>query len=170
MRASRRRRGITMVEALTASGLLTVVMLGVVSLGINSGNAFSYGSARLASDNRGSIALQSLCQDLRSGSRASVDTSGSVLTITSASANSEGDYDRTASATQTTRYYVSGTTLYKQQGTSTPVRMAADIKAVGFRVDGSRVKITLTSRQQSGTKIGEASFNTEITLRNPPVE
>lgn len=170
IRRLRTRRGVSVLEGVIASSLLTLVLLGVLGLNMHSGQAWSYGTARLGADDRGSLALQALSQDMRGGSRATVDSTGSVLTVTSAVANSAGDFDRTATASETTRYFVTGTNLYKQQGSSPAVQLGSQIKQVRFAVSGSRVTIALTSRQQSGTKVREADFNTEITLRNPPVE
>lgn len=170
MRTRTLRRGITVVEVVTAASLMSVVLLGIVSLGVNSGNAWTYGSQRLIADDRASLGLQALCQDIRGGSKATVDSTGTVLTLTSASTNSAGDYDRTLVSYTTTRYYLSGGYLYKQVGTQSAVRMGSKLVGVRFAVSGSKVSVTLTARQQSGGKLRDATMSSDIVLRNPLVE
>jgi Tfp pilus assembly protein PilW len=165
----RRRRGVTILEAAMAGSLMTIVMVGVVGLSITSGRTWSRGSARIVSEDSASIALQVISQDIRGGSSASVDSTGKILTITSASTNAAGDYDRTSLAGTTTRYYVSSEALFRQFGSATPRRLATKVTGVSFAVNGQRVAITLASKQKVGTKETTSLFQSEVTLRNPPV-
>ena len=163
------RRGVTILEAAMAGSLMTIVMVGVVGLSISSGRTWSHGSARVLSEDSASLALQRISQDIRSGSSASVDSTGKILTITSSSTNTAGDFDRTSLAATTTRYYVSSEALYRQFGTTTPIRLATKVTGVSFAVNGQGVAITLTSKQKAGTKETTALYQSEVTLRNPPV-
>jgi hypothetical protein len=150
-----------------ASGLMCLVLVAIVSLGMTSGTAWTNGSQRLITDDRASLALQALCQDARSGSTATV--SGNVLTVTSPTTTSSGDFDRTVASTVTTRYYLYGDTLYKQTGTLTPVRLGSKISAVSFAISGSRISVSISSRQQTGARVRVATMTSDIILRNPLV-
>lgn len=163
------RRGLTVVELMVAATLLSIILVGVVSLMVSSGREWSHGSSGLAADNRASLTLQSLEQNVRSGSIATVDSSGTVLTITNPQLTASGDYDRATTSSVSVRYYLSQGKVLRQVGTDTPTSLGSGIKSLQFAVSGQRILIRLTAQDRSGNVTRETTLESETTLRNPLV-
>src|SRR5688500_11608289 len=114
------RRGLTAVELIVAAALLSIILVGVVSLMVRSGREWSHRSSGLTADNRASLTLQSLEQNVRSGSVATVDGTGFVLTVTNPLQTASGDYDRAKTSAVSIRYYLSQGKVLRQVGAGTP--------------------------------------------------
>jgi hypothetical protein len=110
--------------------------------------------------------MQRLTTEIRSGSRAYSGSGGGVLTLVMPSVNAQGDYDRFTDGA-TVYYYASNGRLWRYANGSAAV-IAKKINWVSFAVNGSLVQIRTNSRQQLGTKIGDTTLTTQVTLRNEP--
>lgn len=163
----RRRRGVTLAEVVVASLCFLVMLTGLIGMSINGLRQWSFGSSKIMADNDAVLAIQSLSNEIRSGIRAYTNDTGTNLTVILPVINSQGDYDRFNEGTSV-QYYVTNGKLYRQQGVTTATVMARNIKSVKFAVDGAQVQVTTNSRQQYGTKVGDTTFQTQITMRNQP--
>jgi hypothetical protein len=168
-RFARARRGTTLLEVATVSLLFVTLLGGMVTMGINTAGQYSRDSSRMMADGDASLALQALSRDARNGIRASVNTGGTELTIVMPVVNAAGDYDRFVEGASV-RYYLNTTTrkLFRQQGTNAARVLGSNITAVSFAVNGPQVQVTLTARQQHGSKAKQSVLKSQITLRNVP--
>ena len=160
------RRGITVAETITAGALFVLLLAGLVSLNSGAAAAWSIGSSQMMADNNASLALQKLTTEIRDGQSASVDTTGTRLTVTFPAITADGDYDRSG-AGNTIVYFLSGTSLTRQQGTASAV-LCKNVNSVQFAVSGGQVQVTLTSRQQNGTQARLTTLTSPVSLRNQP--
>jgi hypothetical protein len=163
----RSRRGITLAEVVVASLCFLLMLAGLVGMAINGLRQWSAGSSKIMADNDAVLAIQALSNEIRSGIRAYTNDTGTTLTVVLPIVNSQGDYDRFNEGS-TVKYYVSNDNLYRQQDVASAKVMARKIKSVTFAVDGAQVQITTNSRQQYGTKVGDTTFKTQVTMRNQP--
>lgn len=161
------RRGVTLAEVVVAAFVFLLMLSGLVGMGISALNQWSFGSSKVMADNDAVLAMQLLSSEIRNGIRASTDTSGGTLSVVLPAANSVGDYDRFTEGV-TVRYYVLNGKLMRQQGVATAAVLARKINSVKFAVNGAQVEVQTNSRQQYGTKIGDTTLKTQITLRNEP--
>lgn len=168
IRAKTRRRGVSIVEVVVASFVFLLMLTGLLGMGISAVNQWSFGSSKMLADNDAVLATQLLSAEVRSGIRAYTDTSGGTLSVVLPAVNSQGDYDRFTEGA-TVRYYVANGKLMCQQGVTTATVLARKINSVVFAVNGSQVDIQTNSRQQFGTKIGDTTLKTQISLRNQPL-
>jgi hypothetical protein len=164
-----KHRGVTLVEAVTAAGLLSLITLAVVALNSNCAGTWARGTSRLMSEDSASLGLQKLSADVRAGSTATTSAGGTILYVVPASSNGEGDYDRTGTA-ETIRYYLTNGILYRQVGSAAASPLASKVTSVNFTASNGVVRASIGSTQQSGTIKTPITFNTEVSLRNPPVD
>jgi hypothetical protein len=150
------------------TAVFCVLLAGLITMSVNAATEYAFGSTKLAADNSASLALQALARNVRDGVRASVDTTGTQLTVVFPAVNAQGDYDRFTDGA-TCRYYLTGTTLYRQQGTATPSILGRNLASVRFSVNGSQVGLAMTSRQQSGPRSQQTVLSTQVTLRNEAI-
>lgn len=162
----RHRRGTTITEVVIASFVFLILLTGLVGMSMNALSQWSYGSSKLNADNDAVVAMQKLTTDVRSGTRALTSGSGSVLALVLPVINAQGDYDRFTEGS-TVYYYVSSGKLWKLANGNATV-IGKKINWVSFAVNGSQVQIRTNSRQQVGTKIGDTTLTTQVTLRNEP--
>jgi hypothetical protein len=163
------RRGVSITEAVIASFVFMIMLAGLVGMGVNAMNQWSFGSSKVMADNDAVLALQALSREVRSGIRASVDSTGGHLTVVMPYVNSQGDYDRFRDGL-TVRYYSQNGKLWRQSGVASATVMAKKINWVSFAMNGSQVQIRTNSTQQYGTRTGNTTLTTQITLRNEPTE
>jgi hypothetical protein len=169
MRRYLKRRGATLPELMVVIGSFAFLLAGVVAMGVSSASEWGRGSTKLIADNDASLALQKLAKDARIGIRCYVNTDGTQLSVVLPVANAQGDFDRFTEDPAHVRYYLSSNTLYRQKGTGTPTVLADGINSVGFSVNGTQVQMTLRVRKQTGSRYGETTLKTQVTLRNEPV-
>lgn len=160
------RRGITVAETITAGALFVLLLAGLIALNSGAASAWSIGSSQMMADNNASLALQKLTTEIRDGESASVDATGTRLTVTFPSVTADGDYDRGGTG-NTLVYSLSGTSLTRQQGTANAV-LCRNVNSVQFAVSGGQVQVTLTSRQQNGTQARLTTLTSPVSLRNQP--
>jgi len=166
-RLHRTRRGISIPEVVIATFCLVLMLTGLVGMTVNGLKQWSFGSSKLMADNDAVLAIQALSNEIRSGIRAYTDTAGTTLTVVLPSVNAQGDYDRFSEGSSVS-YYVSSGKLWRKVGTASATVLSRKINTVKFVVDGALVKVTTNSRQQYGTKVGDTTMSTQITLRNLP--
>lgn len=164
-RRGRCRRGMSLVEAVIASGLFMSMVAGLVALFVTSATAWSANSSQMMADSSASTALQLLAQEVRTGLRASTNSAGTQLTIIPPRVNTEGDYDRFVEGSPLV-YYVSGATLCRQTSSNVVTVLARRVNSATFRVQGTDVTIQITTRQQVGSKPKETTLTTHVSLRN----
>jgi Tfp pilus assembly protein PilV len=160
------RRGVTITEVVIASFIFLLLLTGLVGMSMNALSQWSHGSSKVSADNDAVAAMQRLTTEIRSGSRAYSGSGGGVLTLVMPSVNAQGDYDRFTDGA-TVYYYASNGRLWRYANGSAAV-IAKKINWVSFAVNGSLVQIRTNSRQQLGTKIGDTTLTTQVTLRNEP--
>jgi Tfp pilus assembly protein PilV len=163
----RNRRGISVPEVVVATFCLVLMLTGLVGMTVNGLKQWSFGSSKLMADNDAVMAVQALSNEIRNGIRAYTDDPGTTLTVVLPLVNAQGDYDRFTEGFSVS-YYVSNGKLWRKVGTDTATVLARKINSVTFAVDGAQVKVTTNSRQQYGTKVGDTTMTTQITLRNQP--
>lgn len=168
MRAKfRNRRGISLPEVVVASLCFMLMLAGLVGMAINGLRQWSAGSSKIMADNDAVLAIQGLSNEIRSGIRAYTNDTGTTLTVVLPAVNAQGDYDRFNEGSSV-KYYVSNGNLYRQQDVASAKVMARKVNSVKFAVDGAQVQITTNSRQQYGTKVGDTTLKTQVTMRNQP--
>jgi type II secretory pathway component PulJ len=163
-----RRRGFTLPEVITAAFSMALLFSGLMLLTVNTGTGWAFGTSKMTADNSASLAMLEWAKDIRDGRSATAGVNGTSLSVTFLTANSEGDYDRNNPTTTTSvNYYLSGTNLIRQTGSTTKV-LGKKIKTVLFSVAGSEVTLQITAQQQSGTKTGATTLTSQVYLRNEP--
>lgn len=160
------RRGVSITEVVIASFVFLIMLGGLVGMSVNALSQWSFGSSKVMADNDAVVALQRLSTEIRNGTRASVASGDGVLTLVLPVINGQGDYDRFNEG-DTVYYYASDGRLWRYaNGTATI--LANKINWVSFAVNGAQVRIRTNSRQQYGTKYGDTTLTTQVTLRNEP--
>lgn len=163
------RRGFNLVELIIASGILSFILAGLVATGIASSTQWAISKTKTSADNDASLALQRLTEEIRAGIKATVSSDSKSLSVVMPAVNSAGDYDRyTNGATWT--FYQSNGKLYRKIGTGTATRLGSNITGVSFSLGAGTAQViaTVTSRQTQGSRYGETSYTTTISLRNDP--
>jgi Flp pilus assembly protein TadG len=163
----KRRRGATLVEVGIVSGILILMVLGVVSLTITTTRELASNGARLASDHDAAMATQLLAREVRNGMSASVNSAGTELSVVLPYVNAAGDYDRFQQG-ETVLYYLSSGRLYRRSGSAAAVALAEGITSLRFTLNGSQVGVQLTTRGQSGNRSSNTTLGTQVMLRNEP--
>jgi hypothetical protein len=165
IRFRRSRRGVSVIEIVVASFAMLLVLAGVATVSSSAITQWSRDSSKLFADNDASLALQKLSRGIRDGITASVDSTGTVLSVVMPTINSSGDYNR-YSPGLTTQFYLSSGKVWSKVGSANATQIGKNIKSLNFSVNGVQVTITVDSLQQYGTKTGETSMSTQIALRN----
>ena len=165
----RGRRGFNLVEVIIAAGILTFILAGIIATGIASSTQWAISKTKTSADNDASLALQRLTEEVRAGIKASVSSDSKTLTITMPAVNSAGDYDRYTNGAIWS-FYASNGKLYRKIGTGTATRLGNNITGASFALGAGTAQVvaTVTSRQYQGSRYGETSYTTTISLRNDP--
>lgn len=161
-------KGYTLIETVTATGLVTMITLCLLSILIYSMNGWSHGVTTNTSSETVSMAMQRLSNEVRDGKSASV--SGSILTVTypaKVTDQTTGDtiYDLSSTANTTKSFLLSSSKLIERVGTTDRV-IARNIDQASFSVAGGSVAATLRGFDTAGRKTATQQINTRITLRN----
>jgi hypothetical protein len=154
---------VTLVEAMIAFGIISVLTTGVFSLFLTSLRSYDTGSGKSVSDAAVSLGLQKATREIADGLSAVV--SSGQLTVQLPLVNNQGNYDR-ATPGNTVKLYVSSNKLYKQINTNTATVLANDISAATFSVSGGSVTVTLTGRGQTGKQVMTTQMRQVVALRN----
>jgi Tfp pilus assembly protein PilV len=160
------RRGVTITEVVIASFIFLILLTGLIGMSMNALSQWSHGSSKVGADTDAMLAMQKLTTEIRTGTRASVASGGGTLALVMPSVNAQGDYDRFTEGA-TVYFYVSNGKLWRLAGGNAVV-IAKKVNWVSFAVNGSQVQIRTNSRQQIGTKIGDTTLTTQVSLRNEP--
>ena len=165
----KRRRGVSIVEAVISSFVLVIMLVGLAGMGVNALNQWSFGSSKVLADNDAVLALQNLSREVRAGVRATVSQDLGTLTVVMPYVNGQGDYDRFRDGV-TVRYYSSDGKLWRQSGTASATALSKKVNWVSFSANGSQIQIQVNSRQQYGRRVGDTTLTTQVTLRNEPTQ
>jgi hypothetical protein len=161
------RRGVTLVEVLSAAGMLALLTITVLSLSMNVSAEWANGTSQMMADNDASLAIQAMGREIRDGLRASVSNSGTQLNVVFPAVTNTGDFD-TFTEGATVQYYFSNGFIYRRIGAGTPMKVAKNVISAQFEANGPQVGIRVTARQQQGTKIRSTTLRTQVALRNEP--
>lgn len=163
------RRGFNLVEVIIAAGIMMFILAGVIATGIASTTQWAVNKTKTSADNDASLALQRLTEEVRTGIKAAVSSDSKTLTITMPAVNSAGDYDRYTNGASWS-FYQSNGSLFRKIGTGTAVQLGKNITGATFALGSGSAQVvaTITSRQTQGTRYGETSYVTTISLRNDP--
>ena len=167
MRAHRSRRGATLPEVLIVSAVLILMLTALLRLSTAATNDWASGTSKMMADSDASLAFQRLAGEVRLGLRASVNSSGTELTVVLPATNSQGDYDRFTEGASV-RYFLLNGKLQRRVGTQTATVLGKNITDLKFTGSGLQIGLALTSRQKTGTKTGKTTYTTQVTLRNQP--
>ena len=166
------RKGMTLVEVVISAVLLSLVLLGAVTIQIGMLNVWQKGASGTNANTYASIAMRRLVLDIEEGSSAS--TSGSNLVIAFPYYDtSTGDYVRTSPGVTRT-YYLSGENgtepsgqyLWRSDGTTNTL-LAKNVDSILYGIVSSKlVQITLTGTDQEGGAITPKLVQMSVKLRN----
>jgi len=166
------RRGVTIIEAVIAAGLLSLVLVVTLSLLANMLGLWSKGASGTSANSHASLAMRKLVLDIEEGKSAQVNGSQLVVSFPYYDA-SAGMYMK-ALPGDTATYYLSGETgdeptgdyLWKVVG-STKTRLAKNVESLSFVVTNARlVRINLTGRDVEGGAISPNLVQQSVKLRN----
>lgn len=169
-RSTRNRRGSTLAEVITATGLLTMLLGAMVALTVNASAEWTQGSSKMSADSDASMAMQTLASDARVGIRATISANAQELTVIVPVKNAQGDYDRYVEDPTAIRYFLSNGSLCRQKGAAAATILARRVNSIRFAMgsSSSQVNITLTAQQRAGMRYQTTTYETQITLRNEP--
>ena len=166
------RKGMTLIEVVISAVLLSLVLLGSVTIQVGMLNVWQKGASGTNANTYASIAMRRLVLDIEEGS--SVSISGSSLVIAFPYYDtSTGDYVRTSPGVTRT-YYLSGENgtepsgqyLWKTDGT-TMTLLAKNVESIVYTVVSTKlVRITLTGTDQEGGAISPKMVQISVKLRN----
>ena len=164
------RRGTSLAEVITATGLLTMLLGAMVALTVNASAEWTQGSSKMMADSDASMAMQTLAADARTGIRATISANAQELTVIVPVKNAQGDYDRFVEDPAGIRYFLSSGNLCRQKGAAAATILARRVNSVRFVMgsSNSQVNVTLTAQQRAGTRYQTTTYETQITLRNEP--
>ncbi len=163
----RRRRGATLPEIITTSGLFLLLLTGLIAMSIGASKGYSMDSSKMMADDSASVAVQSMAREIRAGLRMSLSSSSS-LSVVMPYVNEQGDYDRTRDG-DTIYYYLSSGKLYRKRNAENARAVARGITLLEFTKNGIELGIKITSRQQIGTRISTTTLASQVILRNEPL-
>ena len=169
------RRGTTLIETMVAVSLLSMVLLGTVSLLNNMLNIWAKGSSGTTANQTASIAISKMVLEVEEGKSASV-LSDKLVVVFPYYNTSTGDYDRSVTG-KTVTYYLSGetgsestgTNLWKSVTSGAKTRLARHVDEASFFTmsGGNRaVQIQLRGIDQEGGCISPKTVRVTVKLRN----
>jgi prepilin-type N-terminal cleavage/methylation domain-containing protein len=173
------RKGFTLVEIVISTAILCVATLAIGGLMVHGLRGWSLGTGRDSANNQATIAMQKLCNDVRSARTAAVSSSGDRLTVTfpqllTDSNTSEQAYDSSVNSATTCSYYVANGDLMKQSGgvvrtfvpgvSSITFSWSDDTNESADRL--AMVAVTLKGKKQVGDSISYQEISGYISLRN----
>jgi prepilin-type N-terminal cleavage/methylation domain-containing protein len=161
--ARRGRPGMSLVEVMTALGIIAMLTTALMSLFISALWNWDKGSSKGQGDTAVSLAVQKVIRAIADGMTASV--SGGQLTVQLPLVNNQGDYDRTQNG-NTVEIYLTGSTLYQQINSGTATTLSTNITAAAFSVSSNSVTVTLTAKGQTGRRVMTTQLSQGVALRN----
>jgi len=171
-RSLNNRAGMTLLEVMISTGLLTIVLVGTLTLLTTMMQLWAKGVSGTSANSISSLAARKLVLEIEEGNSASIDN-GRLTVVFPYLNPSTGDYDR-AQAGITATYYLSGETgnestganLWKSVGVS-KTRLAKSIESLSFTIqNGKLVRFTLTGVDQEGAAISPKTEQVSVKLRN----
>ncbi len=168
MRILRSSQGMTMVELLIASAILSMVGVVLVSMLAQSLTGWSSGTSRDTSVSQATIAIQKLSNDIRDGKSALVSNGALVVVfpvLIQDGTTGERIYDISGDNPTPRRYYVTGGNLVRDVGGAISV-IGRGVSAATFAAGGRTVTASLTSSEQVGKSISTQEVTGRIALRN----
>jgi prepilin-type N-terminal cleavage/methylation domain-containing protein len=166
------RKGMTLVEVVISAVLLSLVLLGAVTIQIGMLNVWQKGASGTNANTYASIAMRRLVLDIEEGSSASASGSNLVIAFPYYD-TSTGDYVRTSPGVTRT-YYLSGENgtepsgqyLWRSDGTTNTL-LAKNVDSIVYGIVSSKlVQITLTGTDQEGGAITPKLVQMSVKLRN----
>jgi prepilin-type N-terminal cleavage/methylation domain-containing protein len=158
-----RRSGMTLVEVMTAVGIIAMLTSALMSLFISALWSWDKGSGKGQGDTTASLALQKVVRAIGDGMSASV--SSGQLTVQLPLVNNQGDYDRTQNG-NTVKIYLTSPKLYQQINSGTATVLSTNITAATFSVSNGSVTISLTGQGQTGQRVMTTQLSQVVALRN----
>lgn len=171
-RVLKNRNGMTLVEVCICAVLLSIVLLGTISIQIGMLRVWQKGASGTNANAYASIAMRRLVLEIEEGNSASL-SSGQLVIAFPYLDPSTGDYVRTQTGVTAT-YYLSGATgseqsgknLWKSVGT-TKTLLASNVDSLVFTVSSPKlIRITLTGWDQEGGAITPKTVQMSVKLRN----
>lgn len=162
------RRGMTLVEVVVASSVLTMITISLVAMLVHSLTGWSSGTSKDTAVTKVTVALQRLATDIRDGRSAQVVSGRLVVTfpaLMTDGSTGEQVYDLSTNDPVTRSYYVlNGNLVRNRAGTIAIIERG--ISAATFGASGGTVTVTLTGADQEGTYSATRQITGRITLRN----
>ena len=166
------RKGMTLIEVIIGAVLLSVVLLGTISIQIGMLNVWQKGASGTNANTYASIAMRRLVLNIEEGSSASVSGDDLVVSFPYLDTSTD-DYVRTSPGVTAT-YYLSGETgteasgqyLWKSVGGNNTL-LAKNVESIVYTVVSTKlVRITLTGMDQEGGAITPKLVQMSVKLRN----
>ena len=168
-RPTRERRGATLPEVAIMAASFSILLAGLVTMGISAGSEWSRGSSRIMADNDASMAVQRIAQEMRDGASGTVSTDKLRVTVQMPYKDTTtGFYDRFRSGDTVTYYRDTTGNLYKQVNQNTPLLIGRNLRELSFDGGGEQVTIRLQTWSKTGTKESRTEYSTQVTFRNQP--
>lgn len=170
MRLMRSRKGLTLIEVVVSTAILSVVAVALFSVANSTMRGLMSGSSKDALANSATLGLQKICDEIRDGKTASVSADGKVLTVrfpvllTDTSTN-ERIYDSSTTDPTPRIYYVSDGNLVKSVSGRVSIVQRA-VTSATFHISLSTVDITLSSTSGYADQSFTQSSQGQVTLRN----
>ncbi|MCL6519983.1 MAG: hypothetical protein K6T99_09125 [Armatimonadetes bacterium] len=167
-----KRNGMTMLEVLIATGLLSAALISTLGLLNTMLSLWMKGSSGTGANMYASLAMRRLVLDIQEGSSAQVVNGNLVVNFPYYSV-ATGQYIKGLSGVTAT-YYISGPTgsessgtyLWKQVGTK-KTRLARNVESMVVSVTANKlVRITITGRDQEGGAVSPNLLQQSVKLRN----
>ncbi len=168
MKLLSKRAGMTLVEVVVASGVLTLITISLVAMLIHSLRGWSSGTSKDTAVTKVTVALQRLATDVRDARSAQVVSGRLVVTFPATvvdGSTGERVYDLSANDPVTSSYYVLNGNLVRNRGGTISI-IERGISAASFGASGGTVTITLTGADQEGTYSAARQVVSRVTLRN----
>lgn len=169
MRPLKSRKGTTLVEAMVAAGILSLVTITFTALFIQSLRGWSVGTSGQTSTGKATVAIQRLGNDIRDARSAQVVSGVLVVTFPQSYVDvntGERIYDLSANDPVTRSYYVSNGNLVRTAGGTTTI-LCRGVSEATFHAWGANVTITtLVGTDREGTRTAYQQLTGSIALRN----
>ncbi len=166
------RRGVTLIEALIGAGLLSLALVGTLSLLTSMLGLWAKGASGTSANSYASLAMRKLVLDVQEGKSAQVNE-GKLVVAFPYYDTASGAYVR-ALPGDTATYYLSGETgdetqghcLWKAVGLA-KTRLAKNIESLSFTVTTDKlVRINLVGVDKEGGAISPNLVQQSVKLRN----
>ncbi|OFX14577.1 MAG: hypothetical protein A2Z18_11305 [Armatimonadetes bacterium RBG_16_58_9] len=170
MKLTNNRSGITLVEVMVSSLVLSLAGTALVAMLIGSLRGWSFGTSKDGATSYATVALQKLNNDIRDGRSAQISYEGLTLTVTFPAlvedpVTHESMYDLSANDPVPRLYYVQNDNLLRSIGGQITV-LGRGVSSASFGASGGTVTINLQATEQVGTATSSQNVTGRIFLRN----